>query len=260
MPTTAAHPGSDNTRRRPRRELLSEASPVLTPSPQNASSRSGSFGCRNRLAGAARPGTADAPVAPLDPREGTGGISGTGSLWAINVSIRRRPMIRRPRPAARACRMTLHADGHQVRPWSANAMSEPRCDTASAKLSATRRPRASMSGAAVCMSACTNSREISRFSSSIAARVAAMSGGVAVGDGNSSGRVGSWHLDLDSDQTGPRAVLLNTTRRRIVRGYGFRHAESVSGNGGIVKCFRKQRRLGQVREGISACLNRGIRV
>jgi hypothetical protein len=79
------HPGSGEVRRRVRVGLVPEASPVLVPSPQNASIRSGSSDCCDGFGGIVRANDWRArTAAPPDRRDGTGGISGTGTLRAVN--------------------------------------------------------------------------------------------------------------------------------------------------------------------------------
>ena len=110
-------------------------------------------------------------------RRGIGGISGIGSLRTINTSVRRGPTIRRTPPIERTCTLSAScqwsARNHRYREATCPV---GYCATASAKLSTTRRPRASMAGEVVCISACANSRAVSRHSA-VSVVQATLSGG-----------------------------------------------------------------------------------
>ena len=158
-------------------------------------------------------------------------------------------------------------------------MPRRRCATASAKLSATRRPRASMSGSVVWASACPNSNTIACRAASMSARrppgrpwlrqlgpatrprpAAAPVPGPPAGLGESAHReriLAGGHLDLDPNQAGGRAVLPDAARGGIVvSGNGSRHASHVSGNTGGRQRFRK-RRPAETREKASTATSAG---
>ena len=80
------YPGTDlPLDRRPRTGLILEFSPATVPSPQKASIRSGSSDCWGCSGGTRRSGGRRGLIAERpERRDGTGGISGTGTLRAIN--------------------------------------------------------------------------------------------------------------------------------------------------------------------------------
>ena len=146
-------------------------------------------------------------------------------------------------------------------------------------MSATRRPRASMSGSVVWASACPNSNTVACRAASMSARMATRSSagcgswgharqwpasgvlcsGPPAGLGESAYReriLAGGHLDLDSDHAGGRAVLPDAVRGGTVFGV-VRHTDHVSGNTGDRQCFRKRdisspgKRLSAVVDGLS---------
>lgn len=233
---------------------------MLSPSPQNASSRSGSSGCcRDRLAGAMRAGRGCAPALPRP----SGRVSAESPEYAAcgssTFSVRRRPTIRQTPLTKRTCalsasclwsarfvvvrkRHVLPIPSHRV----GKVERHPPATHQHVRRSGLQKRLCKQQGNLLplrvhpCQQACNIcGRRSWRWRFGWWRRFSRSSTGLGK-TAHCKCIIACGHLDLDPDHAGLSAVLPDAMRRRIVARRDVRHPGSISGNDGYRQSFRKR--------------------